>query len=175
MGRHGRTEKARRLRRASVAAATVAPLLVLLGACGNPGEGAGTVTTTTTTTTTQKTTESPEPEPAARPAPTDAEVAQAFQAYIDERAGSGVMLAQAVTSVKSANGVVTVTLDADPVVLESSPFDNLAAFFGSPAAFNNDEGVWLRQSVQRVDVIDAAGQPLGSMTAAELNQRATGG
>lgn len=171
MGRRERTDKARRIQRAGVAAATVAPLLVLLGACGNSGEGAGTVTTTTT----QPTAESPEPEPAARPAPTDAEVVQAFQAYIDERAGSGVMLAQAVTSVTSANGVVTVTLDADPVVLESSPFDNLAAFLGSPAAFNNDDGVWLRQSVQRVDVIDAAGQSLGSMTSTELNQRATGG
>lgn len=138
--------------------------------------------TTTTATTTTAVTESPaaespapEPEPDARPAPTDAEVVEAFQAYIDERAGSGVMLAEAVTSVTSADGVVTVTMDADPVLLELSPFDNHAELFGTPAAFNDDDGVWLRETVQRVDVVDAAGGSLGSMTAAELNRRATGG
>ncbi|UXA17019.1 hypothetical protein [Mycobacterium sp. SMC-4] len=131
--------------------------------------------TTTTTTTTAAPAASPEPEPDARPAPTDAEVVEAFQAYVDERAAAGVMLAEAVTSVTSADGVVTVTMDADPVLLELSPFDNYAELFGTPAAFNDDDGVWLRQTVQRVDVVDAAGQSLGSMTTAELNRKATVG
>lgn len=126
-----------------------------------------TVVTATPTTTVETTTET-------RPAPTDAQVTEAFQSYINERANSGVMLAQAVTSVTSANGVVTVTVDAEPVVLELSPFDNLARLFGTPVAFNDDEGVWLRQTVQRVDVVDAAGNSLGSMTAAELNKMGAG-
>ncbi len=109
-----------------------------------------------------------------RPAPNDAQVKEAFEAYIDERANSGVMLAQSVTSVTVTGGVVTVVLDANPVLLEMSPYDNLAKLFGTPVAFNNDEGVWLRQTVQRVDVIDAAGNSLGSMTAAELNKRGAG-
>lgn len=163
-------------RRAGIAAVAVAPLLVLTGACGDSGEGTGAAATTSTTTTTTVTDPRAEsPAPAARPAPSDAEVVEAFQTYIDERAAAGVMLAEAVTSVTSADGVVTVTMDADPVLLELSPFDNHAQLFGTPAAFNDDDSVWLRQTVQRVDVVDATGQSLGSMTTAELNRRATGG
>lgn len=110
----------------------------------------------------------------ARPAPTNEQVRQAFQAYIDERARSGVMLAQAVTSVTVSGGVVTVTLEASPTLLEVSPFKNLAEFFGTPVVFNSDDGIWLRRTVQRVDVVNADGASLGSMTAAELNKKATG-
>lgn len=88
-------------------------------------------------TTIEKTTE-------ARPIPTDAQVKEAFEAFINERADSGAMLAQSVTSVMVSDGVVTVTLDPDPVILELSPFDNHAELFGVPVAFNDDEGVWLR-------------------------------
>lgn len=109
-----------------------------------------------------------------RPPPTDAEVVQAFQAYIKERADAGVMMAQAVTSVTASGGVVTITLDAPPALLELSPFDNEAEWLGTPAAFNNNEGIWLRKKVQRVDVVNADGTSLGSMTAAELNKGATG-
>lgn len=109
-----------------------------------------------------------------RPAPTDAQVKEAFETYINERADTGVMLAQSVTSVTATGGVVTVTVDAKPVVLELSPYDNLAKLFGTPVAFNDDEGVWLRLTVQRVDVVGAAGNSLGSMTAAELNKRGAG-
>jgi hypothetical protein len=126
----------------------------------------------TATTTATPTSESPAP--IARPAPTDAQVKEAFQAYIDQRANSGVMLAQSVTSVAVAGGVVTVTADPSAALLETSPYDNLAEFFGTPVIFNSDEGIWLRETVQRVDVVDANGQSLGSMTAAELNKKATG-
>lgn len=111
---------------------------------------------------------------AARPAPTDAQVKDAFETYIKERATSGVMLAQSVTSVAVADGVVTVIVDAKPAVLELSPFNNLAQLFGTPAAFNDDQGIWLRQTVQRVAVFDAGGNSLGSMTAAELNKMGAG-
>ncbi len=84
------------------------------------------------------------------------------------------MLAQSVTSVSVNGGVVTVVVDAEPVVMETSPFDNLAELFGVPVAFNNDEGVWLRKTVRQVDVVDADGTSLGSMTASELNKRAVG-
>lgn len=117
---------------------------------------------------------SEDPEPPARPAPTAAEVKQAFDTYIEERADAGVLLAQAVTSVRVEAGVVTVTVEAAPVVLELSPFDNLARLFGTPVAFNDDDGVWLRETVERVDVADAAGRSLGSMAAAELNKLGAG-
>ncbi|KUI17397.1 hypothetical protein AU191_08800 [Mycolicibacterium acapulense] len=110
----------------------------------------------------------------ARPAPTNAQVKEAFESFITERASSGVMLAQSVTDVSVSDGVVTVTLDADPVVLDLSPFDNQAELFGVPVAFNDDDGVWLRKTVQRVDVVDADGNSLGSMTAAELNKMGAG-
>lgn len=141
--------------------------IIALVSCGGTTTSTSPATTTRTTTTTTV-------EPAPRPAPTDTEVVAAFEAYIKERADSGVMLADAVTSVTSADGIVTVTMDPSPVLLELSPYDNHAELFGTPAAFNDDEGVWLRQTVQRVDVVDANGQSLGSMTAAELNQRAAG-
>jgi hypothetical protein len=58
--------------------------------------------------------------------PTDAQVREAFQAYINERADAGVMMAKSVTSVAFSDGVVTITLDAPPALLELSPFDNEA-------------------------------------------------
>ena len=156
----------------------VAVLIVLVGlaaGCGGSGSesakedstAATTTVETTAPTTVETTTE-------ARPAPTDAQVKDAFESYINERANSGVRIAQSVTSVTVTGGVVTVAVDPEPVVLELTPFDNLAKVFGTPVAFNDDEGVWLRQTVQRVDVVDAAGKSLGSMTAAELNKMGAG-
>lgn len=160
----------------------VAALIVvggLVAACGS-GSGSGSasstetggnaVTTTVVTaapTTTVATTE-------VRPAPTDAQLKEAIEAFVNERSNSGVKIAQAVTSVTASGGVVTVIVDAEPMVLEVTPFDNLAEMFGTPAAFNDDEGVWLRRTLQRVDVVDASGNSLGSMTAAELNKMGAG-
>lgn len=158
----------------------VAALIAVVGlaaACGGGGSGSPKGTSSTAATTTVETvapTTTAQATTEVRPAPTDAQVKDAFQSYINERANSGVMLAQSVTSVTVSGGVVTVTVDAKPVVLELSPFDNLAKLFGTPVAFNDDEGVWLRQTVQRVDVVDAAGNSLGSMTAAELNKMGAG-
>lgn len=142
----------------------------LAAACGGNESAKNDSTTATTTVATSAAPTTTE----ARPAPTDAQVKQAFEAFIKERADSGVMLAQSVTSVTVADGVVTVAVNPEPVVLEASPFDNLAKLFGTPVAFNDDEGVWLRQTVQRVDVVDANGKSLGSMTAAELHKMGAG-
>ncbi len=163
--------------RNGIAVVALMGIVGLAAACGGGGSGSSTLTSsnpanTTAETAAPTTTEVTTTE--VRPAPTDAEVKEAFEAYINERANSGVMLAQSVTSVTVFDGVVTVIVDAKPVVLELSPFDNLAKLFGTPVAFNDDEGVWLRQTVQRVDVVDAAGSSLGSLTAAELNKMGAG-
>lgn len=163
--------------RNGIAVASLATVVGLATACGGSGgessKGASRTVATTTvetvapTTTAQTTT-------TVRPAPSDAQVKDAFESYIKERADSGVRLAQSVTSVGVASGAVTVTVGAKPVVLELSPFDNLAKLFGTPVAFNDDQGVWLRQTVQRVDVVDAVGKSLGSMTAAQLHKMGAG-
>lgn len=158
--------------RNGIAVVALIAMVGLFAACG--GSESSKETNTTAATTTLETAAPPTTTTVARPAPTDAQVKEAFDSYINERANSGVMLAQSVTSVTVNGGVVTVTVDAEPVVLETSPFDNLAEFFGTPVAFNDDEGVWLRQTVQRVDVVDAEGTSLGSMTAAELNKMGAG-
>lgn len=134
-------------------------------ACGSTTTTAPTTSSSTQTTTTTA---------AVRPAPTDAEVKDAFQAFVTERSESGVMLAKSVTDITVNGGAVTVTVDAPPAVMETNPFDNLAELFGVPVAFNDDDGVWLRQTVTQVDVVDANGASLGSMTAAELNKKAVG-
>ncbi len=181
----------------SIFAVVLVALIVAIGLAGAYG-GSGSVeerestaaTTTVGTTTPTKTAESDYSGPwatadpttvetpaEARPAPTDAQVVEAFESYINERANSGVMLAQSVTSVTAADGVVTVAVDPSPVLLEMSLElwdNNLAEFFGIPVVFNDDEGVWLRKTVHRVDTVDADGNSLGSMTAAELNKKATG-
>lgn len=146
----------------------------LAAACGGGSESSketsGTAATTTLETAAPTTTVAAE----SRPAPTDAQLKEAIEAFVNERSNSGVRIAQAVTSVTASGGVVTVTVDAEPVVLELTPFDNLAKVFGTPAAFNDDEGVWLRRTLQRVDVVDATGNSLGSMTAAELHKMGAG-
>ncbi|QZT60927.1 hypothetical protein [Mycolicibacterium austroafricanum] len=161
-------------RRNGVAVAALTVIVGLAAACSGGSDSAKQDSTATTTTVETAAPTTTVPPTQSRPAPTDAQVKDAFQSYANERANSGVMLAQSVTSVTVTGGVVTVTVDAKPVVLELSPFDNLAKLFGTPVAFNDEEGVWLRQTVQRVDVIDAAGKSLGSMTAAELNKMGAG-
>lgn len=112
--------------------------------------------------------------------PTDKQIIAAFQDFASQRAGAGVMLAQSVVDVRFANGTVTVALDPSRsgaqywALLETSPYDNHAELFGIPAAFDDEDGVWLRQRVGLVEVLDIAGRPLGTLTTAELNRKATG-
>ena len=136
----------------------------------------------------------PQPqEPAATGAPTpaqtqapvlepisDAEAQAEFQAYIDERAAAGVMVAKAVTSVTVTDGIVTATFDPaaaglpQAVFNDLNPFPNLAEFVGSPMAFADEQGDRLRTRVTRVDTVNVDGTPLGSSTAAELYYGGTG-
>lgn len=159
-------------KRNGVAVAALTVIVGLAAGCGGGSDsskeaGSTAATTTAPTTTAETATE-------VRPAPTDAQLKESIEAFVNERSNSGVRVAQAVTSVTASGGVVTVTVDAEPVVLELTPFDNLAKVFGTPAAFNDEEGVWLRRTLRRVDVVDAAGNSLGSMTAAELNKMGAG-
>lgn len=156
-----------------LAVAALTTMVGLAAGCGG-SESAKTSSTAATTTASAVVTTTLASTTESRPAPTDAQVKSAFESYINERASSGVMLAKSVTSVTVTGGVVTVTVDAKPVVLELSPFDNLAKLFGTPVAFNDEDGVWLRETVQRVDVVDANGKSLGSMTASELNKMGAG-
>jgi hypothetical protein len=158
----------------------VAVLILLVGlaaGCGGGGSESPKASRSTAVTTTVHAAAPPttvETTTAVRPAPTDAQVKDVFEAFINERASRGVVLAKSVTSVTVAAGVVTIALNAPPAVIEQSPFDNQAKLFGTPVAFNDDQGVWLRQTVQRVEVVDAAGKSLGSMTATELNKMGAG-
>lgn len=112
--------------------------------------------------------------------PTEAEVVAAFQAFLDERAAAGVAAAQAVSRVQVDARTVTVEFDHQVAGFErrsladALPFDNWAEFAGAPIMFDNPEGNYLRSGVDRVTTRFADGKEMGSMTAAELFQKATG-
>lgn len=111
--------------------------------------------------------------------PSDDQVVAAFTESLAERAAAGVLLAVG-AEVRFDSGVVVVTLHPevavpDPDALMSlSPFDNHAQFAGTPIAFANEEGIWLRRAVKRVETRLADGADLGSLTAAELYKLGTG-
>jgi len=121
-----------------------------------------------------------EPSEPAAASVTDAEVVAAFQAYIDERAGAGVVIAKAVTDVSFTNRVVRVTFDPAAAGIDQAtfdtinPFDNLAEFAGDPIMFDNDQGNRLRPAIDAVETVRADGTPLGTMTTAELYKAGTG-
>ena len=103
-----------------------------------------------------------------------------IQAYVDERAAAGVVIAQTVTSITCADGVVTAIFDPGSISMDQETFDylnafsNLADFIGNPLAFDNDQGQRLRTRVTRVDTVMANGSSAGSMTAAEIYKNGTG-
>lgn len=111
--------------------------------------------------------------------PTDDQVVAAFTDYLEERANAGVLLAIA-AEVAFNSGTVTVTLHPeaavpDPAALISvSPFENHAEFAGTPIAFADAKGNWLRRSVDRVETRLPDGTELGSLTAAELYRLGAG-
>ncbi len=59
-------------------------------------------------------------------------------------------------------------------MFELSPVDNPAEFVGAPIAFNDQEGVYLRQVVTSVNTVHANGTNLGSLTTAEIYENSTG-
>lgn len=111
--------------------------------------------------------------------PTDDQVVAAFTESLAERAEAGVLLAVG-AEVSFDSGVVVVTLHPevavpDPDALMSlSPFDNHAEFAGTLIAFANEEGIWLRRAVTRVETRLPDGTDLGALTAAELYKLGTG-
>jgi hypothetical protein len=141
-------------------------------------------------------TEQPSEQPTAEPTPiqesapsqtahaspvTDAEVVNAFQTYIDERAAADVVIAKAVTDVSFSDRVLRVTFDPAAVGMDQSTFDSvnpynnpydpaesLADFVSAPVAFNDKLGKRLRSAIDRIDTVNAAGKPLGTRTMAEI-------
>mgnify|MGYP001644203970 CR=1 FL=1 len=102
------------------------------------------------------------------------------QAFIDQRASSGVVLAKTITSLTLADGVLTATFDPAAAGMDQATFDtvnafpNLAKFVGTPMMSKDDQGARLRTRITRVDTVSADGRSLGSATAAELYRAGTG-
>lgn len=151
--------------------------------------GGGSKSATTSSSNTPATTVASEApataEPATEAAPavaaiTDEEACAEFQAFVDERAAAGVMIAKTVTSITCADGVVTAVFDPASTGMDQATFDtinafpNLAKFIGTPMSFSDEQGDRLRTRVTRVDTVMADGTPAGSMTAAELYKVGTG-
>lgn len=104
---------------------------------------------------------------------------EAVQAFIDERAASGVMIADAFTELGIVDGVLTATWseaaigkEKSDILLESNPYDDLAEWLGTPLSFDNEEGRQIRQHVRSVSVIGPFG--VGAKSVSELYERATG-
>lgn len=103
----------------------------------------------------------------------------AVQAFIDERAASRVLMADAFTDLELVDGVLTATWreaaigkEKSDLLLELNPFENLAAWLGTPLNFDNEEGRQIRQHVHTVSVIGPFG--VGSMSVRDLYERGTG-
>jgi hypothetical protein len=103
----------------------------------------------------------------------------AVQAFIDERAASGVMMADAFTDLELVEGTLTATWseaaigrEKSDLLLELNPFEDLAVWLGTPLSVDNEEGRQIRQHVHTVSVIGPFGG--GSMSVRELYERATG-
>lgn len=112
--------------------------------------------------------------------PTDEQIINAFTDYAAARAEANVAVAKAVAKVTFDEGQVTVFLDPAKAgaeywaLMETRAHKNPADFFGSPAAADDKDGIWLRGRVSQVEVRDIDGRPLGARSTAELNHYATG-
>ncbi|MFP7706541.1 hypothetical protein [Trueperella sp. LYQ141] len=113
--------------------------------------------------------------------PTDQQVLAAFQAWRDERAGSGVRFAQAITEFRMENGMLTAIVDPAAGNMtsiafdEANPFENFAEFVGVPISMSDPESEWLRKSVSAVQAVWADGSRVDSMTADEIHYLGTRG
>lgn len=128
----------------------------------------------------------PEPRSAPSEAAPDAapiseeEAVAEFQAFVDERKAHDVVIAKTITGVTISDGVVSVAFDPasagiDQATFDSiNPFPNLAEFVGTPMCFANEQGDRLRTVVKEVHATDAAGNIIGTATAAELYKIGTG-
>ena len=112
--------------------------------------------------------------------PSAMEIIGEFEDFISERAASGVLLAQVVSNVSYNDRMVRVTFNPASkgikvgVFLSLSPFSNLAEFAGTPIAFNDRVGKWLRPEIDGVEALLDDGASLGTLTTAELYRLGTG-
>lgn len=112
--------------------------------------------------------------------PSDEEVIEAFQAYVDERAASGVLFAKAVVSVTFDGSTLLVKFDpssagcTEDAFVSLNPFETLAQFAGTPVAFTDDVGRKLRTRVELVRAVFSDGRDLGTMTVPELFRKGAG-
>lgn len=163
----------------------LAIIVVVVAISRMTGGGSKSATTSSTLTTTVASEAPATAEPATEAAPavaaiTDEEACAEFQAFVNERAAAGVVIAKTVTSITCADGVVTAVFDPASTGMDQAAFDtinafpNLAKFIGTPMSFSDEQGDRLRTRVTRVDTVMADGTPAGSMTAAELYKVGTG-
>ena len=158
----------------------LAIVVVVVAISRMTGGGSKSATTSSNTPATTVASEAPATVDPAVAAITDEEACAEFQAFVDERAAAGVMIAKTVTSITCADGVVTAVFDPASTGMDQATFDainafpNLAKFIGSPMSFSDEQGDRLRTRVTRVDTVMADGTPAGSMTAAELYKVGTG-
>lgn len=112
-------------------------------------------------------------------APTGAQAMAEFETFLAERADAGVLLAVGAEVAYEA-GKITVTFHPQAAVPDAaalisvSPYDNHAEFAGTPIAFANEQGEWLRRTVSEVHTRLPDGTPLGSLTSAQLYQLGAG-
>lgn len=143
---------------------------------GDDGE-ADTNSTPETTTTAAPSTSPPTTEPPQQEATaSEAEVIETFRAYYDERAASGVLIAQAITDVSFSNRVLRVTFDPAAAGIDQATFDqinsfdNLADFAGAGIlAFTDETGNRMRPAVDAVETVLVDGTPLGTRTTEEIS------
>ena len=155
-------------------------VLVVLVALIAVNQRGGKHTTTADATPAQAPAEEPATQAPAVEEITDEQALAEVQAFIDQRASSGVVLAKTITSLTLADGVLTATFDPAAAGMDQATFDtvnafpNLAKFVGTPMMSKDDQGARLRTRITRVDTVSADGRSLGSATAAELYRAGTG-
>lgn len=163
-------------------------VLVALIAVNQRGDKHTTTADATTAPAPATQEETPAQAPAEEPATqapaveeiTDEQALAEVQAFIDQRASSGVVLAKTVTNLTLADGVLTATFDPAAAGMDQATFDtvnafpNLAKFVGTPMMSKDDQAARLRSRITRVDTVSADGRSLGSATAAELYRAGTG-
>lgn len=111
---------------------------------------------------------------------TDEEALAVLQAYMDERAASGVMIAQTLADLSLEDGVATATFDPslldwdEAFFKEISPFENLAEFVGLDACWATPESAAVRARIAEIDTQFVSGNSLGSATTEELHRLCVG-
>lgn len=102
--------------------------------------------------------------------------------WVNERASSDVLLAQAVSNIELVDRVLAVIIDPDgrtkatsKALLSVNPFDNLAAMYGTPFAVATEFGEWARRNFDRLRVYNISGEVLGELTNEEIRRQGTGG